>query len=131
MSSPNDSIGDPLDVNAIAYAVRRNTEEPKKDPVNKEIEEKKPADNEATRQKLIMEADLRRTAATNMSALGHSDEVIDAVLNHVKKCVIAIYNRHRYDREKQIALEAWERKLTSIVTGKPEGNVIPMTRKAS
>lgn len=130
-----EGIPKPMDVNAIAYAVRRNTEEPKKEPVNKETEKETPADNEATRQKLIMEAwtphDLRRTAATNMSALGHSDEVIDAVLNHVKKGVIAIYNRHRYDREKQIALEAWERKLASIVTGKPEGNVIPMTRKAS
>lgn len=74
--------------------------------------------------------DLRRTAATNMSALGFSDEVLDAVLNHVKKGVIAIYNRHRYDKEKKAALESWERKLTSIITGK-SGNVIPMTRKVS
>ena len=74
--------------------------------------------------------DLRRTAATNMSALGFSDEVVDAVLNHVKKGVIAIYNRHRYDKEKKAALESWERKLTSIITGK-SGNVIPMTRKVS
>lgn len=81
--------GKPIDVNAIPYAVRRNVEEPKKDPGRKEAEEEKPANDEATRQKLIMQAwtphDLRRTSATNMSALGYSDEVIDAVLNHVKK----------------------------------------------
>jgi hypothetical protein len=56
--------------------------------------------------------------------------VIDPVLNHVKKGVIAIYNRHHYAREKKAALESWERKLTSIITGK-SGNVIPMTRKVS
>lgn len=125
----------PMDVNAVAYAVRRNVEEPKKDTGKKNAVNEKQAEDEETGKKLIMEAwtphDLRRTAATNMSALGHSDEVIDAVLNHVKKGVIAIYNRHHYDREKQIALESWERKLTGIISGKQEGNVIPMTRKAS
>jgi integrase len=125
-----EGIPKPMDVNAVAYAVRRNVEEPKKDAGGKETEENKPAGDEAPRQKLIMEAwtphDLRRTAATNMSALGHSDEVIDAVLNHVKKGVIAIYNRHRYDREKQTALESWERKLKSIVTGKSVAKVVSM-----
>jgi integrase len=68
--------------------------------------------------------DLRRTAATNISALGFSDEVIDAVLNHVKKGVIAIYNRHRYDKEKQAALESWERKLLNILAGKASGKIV-------
>ena len=62
-----------------------------------------------------------------MSALGFSDEVIDAVLNHVKKGVIAIYNRHRYDKEKQAALESWERRLTSIITGKKPGKVVSIS----
>ena len=74
--------------------------------------------------------DLRRTAATFMSKAGFMDEVIDAVLNHKKKGIIKTYNQNKYDNEKQQALEAWERKLNSIITGK-ESNVIPMTRKAA
>lgn len=75
--------------------------------------------------------DLRRTAATFMSQLGCMDEVIDAVLNHTKQGIIATYNLNRYDKEKQAALESWERKLISITTGKKADNVIPMQRKVS
>jgi integrase len=62
--------------------------------------------------------DLRRTAATFMAEAKEMDEVIDAVLNHVKQGVIKIYNQYRYDKEKQKALETWERKLNSVITGK-------------
>jgi hypothetical protein len=41
--------------------------------------------------------------------------------------VVKIYNRHKYDNEKQKALEAWERKLKRITSGKEAGNVIPIT----
>lgn len=58
--------------------------------------------------------DLRRTAATFMAEAGEMDEVIDAVLNHVKKGVIKVYNLYRYDKEKQAALEKWELKLREI-----------------
>ncbi len=68
--------------------------------------------------------DLRRTAATVMSQLGEHYEVIDAILNHAKKGIIATYNLNRYDREKQQALESWERKLTAIITGKGKDNVV-------
>lgn len=74
--------------------------------------------------------DLRRTAATFISQLGFMDEVIDAVLNHVKQGIIRTYNLNRYDKEKQQALEAWERKLNSIIKGS-ECNVIPIKRKAA
>ena len=60
--------------------------------------------------------DLRRTCATFISKLGYMDEIIDAVLNHTKQGIIRTYNVNRYDNEKQQALEAWERKLLSIVT---------------
>ena len=115
----------PMDVNAVAYAVRRNLEDPKQNG--------KDAETEVTN-KIVMESwtphDLRRTAATNLSALGYTDEVIDAVLNHVKKGVVAIYNRHKYDLEKQKALESWERKLNSIIHG-TEGKVIPIRSKTA
>jgi len=45
-------------------------------------------------------------------------------LNHKKKGIIATYNRNRYDREKQAALEAWERKLKSITSGIGVGRVV-------
>jgi integrase len=62
--------------------------------------------------------DLRRTAATFMAESGEMDEVIDAVLNHAKQGIIKVYNQYRYDREKQKALEAWERKLIKFASVK-------------
>ena len=67
--------------------------------------------------------DLRRTAATMMSELKFMDEIIDAVLNHVKQGIIATYNRNKYDAEKQQALESWERRLIGITTAKDLSNV--------
>jgi integrase len=61
--------------------------------------------------------DLRRTAATFMAGMGFMDEIIDAVLSHVKQGIIRTYNHHDYDKEKQQALKTWERKLNSIFTG--------------
>lgn len=75
--------------------------------------------------------DLRRTAATFMAQSGEMDEVIDAVLNHVKQGVIKVYNQYRYDREKQAALEAWERKLNQIIGGKKADNVRSITMAKS
>lgn len=60
--------------------------------------------------------DLRRTAATFLAKMGFMDEVIDAVLNHSKQGVIKIYNQYRYDKEKRMALEAWEQKLRTIIS---------------
>lgn len=68
--------------------------------------------------------DLRRTAATIMSQIGFMDEIIDAVLNHTKQGIIRTYNLNRYDREKQQALESWERKLNSIIAGSDSGKII-------
>ncbi|MGB4599387.1 MAG: hypothetical protein WBI04_05350 [Trichlorobacter sp.] len=58
------------------------------------------------------------------------DEIIDAVLNHTKQGIIRTYNVNRYDKEIQQALEAWERKLSSIISG-TEGKVIPIQRKSA
>lgn len=69
--------------------------------------------------------DLRRTAATFMAQGREMDEVIDAVLNHSKRGVIRVYNQYRYDREKQQALENWERKLVNILTG-AASKVVPI-----
>lgn len=64
--------------------------------------------------------DLRRTGATNLSKLKFSDEIVDAILAHLKKGTIKIYNRYLYDEPKREAMLAWEKRLLEIVNGKPE-----------
>lgn len=110
----------PMDENALARAVRNNCPNNVDAPLDEQVENKLGIE-------FFRPHDLRRTCATHLAALGFTDEVIDAVLNHVKKGVIRTYNLHRYDREKQLALESWERKLVSIVTDVQQaGKVIPM-----
>jgi hypothetical protein len=58
-----------------------------------------------------------------MAEMGEMDEVIDAILNHSKQGVIRVYNQYRYDKEKEAALESWERKVQSIITG-TKSNVV-------
>jgi integrase len=60
--------------------------------------------------------DLRRTAATGMA--GIAPHVVDKILNHVSgaiRGVAAIYNRHAYIDERKAAIEAWSRRVESLV----------------
>lgn len=59
--------------------------------------------------------DLRRTLATGLAKLGFHDEIIDAVTGHKKQGIVKIYNRYKYDAEKQQALQAWEKRLGEII----------------
>jgi len=61
--------------------------------------------------------DLRRTCATHLGRLGFSD-LVPEVLNHKPKGVTSIYNRYRFDKEKQGALTAWAQELHRIVSAK-------------
>lgn len=130
--TPHKTKEQAIDSHALPVAVRRNLEWPLTDQNGKPLYNKD--GNPATVNKLGIDQftphDLRRTAATFMSSLGFMDEVIDAVLNHVKQGIIRTYNLNKYDTEKQKALEAWERKLNSIITGS-ECKVIPIGRKAA
>jgi len=121
--------GKAIAVNALAHVTRRNVARPTEAPIpSARIEETDQEEPATIRRKLIMQPwtphDLRRTTATKLSELGYTDEIIDAVLNHKKKGIVATYNRNRYDKEKQTALEAWERKLQQIVTGRGRDNVV-------
>jgi integrase len=51
--------------------------------------------------------DLRRTAATRMNELGVAPHIVEAILNHAKSGVGAIYNRATYLNEMRDALERW------------------------
>lgn len=70
--------------------------------------------------------DLRRTAASHMTSMGIPRTDVSKVLNHSDSSVTAVYDRNSYDKEKQIALEAWERKLRAITTGETLGKVLPL-----
>ncbi len=59
--------------------------------------------------------DLRRTAASHMTALGISRLIVSKILNHVENSVTAVYDRHSYDKEKKQAVEVWCEKLRSII----------------
>lgn len=63
--------------------------------------------------------DLRRSFASNIAKLGFSREVLKRLLNHREGDVTDIYDRHRYDEEARLAMNAWSDKLGEIVSGKP------------
>lgn len=80
--------------------------------------------------------DLRRTAATGMAEAGVPGIYIAYVLNHVdgRPRATHVYDRYTYDREKRIALEAWDRRLTAILANDDAaltgGTVAPFAARA-
>lgn len=72
--------------------------------------------------------DIRRTAATHMTAMGISRLVVSKILNHAdNNSVTSVYDRHSYDQEKRHALNAWSKKLKEIICdSKPSDNVIQL-----
>lgn len=67
---------------------------------------------------------LRRTAASQITSIGIPRLTVRKILNHAEVGVTAVYDRHSYDREKREALDAWSRKLISIVDDKNTSNVV-------
>lgn len=59
--------------------------------------------------------DLRRTASTHMTALGHDRLIVDKVLGHKDPTVAGIYDRHAYWDERTAALDAWAERLRDLV----------------
>ncbi len=59
--------------------------------------------------------DLRRTAATHMSAMGVSRFILQKILNHTDSSVTAVYDRHSYDDEKTESLILWGDKLRVMI----------------
>ena len=68
--------------------------------------------------------DLRRTVRTNMSALRVPPHIAEAVLGHVVTGIQKHYDRWSYLDEKREALEAWARKVESLIN--PGRNVTPI-----
>ncbi|HTP63765.1 MAG TPA: integrase arm-type DNA-binding domain-containing protein [Geobacteraceae bacterium] len=68
--------------------------------------------------------DLRRTATGLMAKEKIPFEIRERVLNHTMGKLDDTYNRYDYDAEKQMAMEALERKIISIASGKGAGKVV-------
>lgn len=73
--------------------------------------------------------DLRRTCRTRLAEIGISEEVAERVIGHTKLGVIGIYNQHKYTLEIRAALEAWERRLLTIVNP-PTDNIVSFAKSA-
>lgn len=74
--------------------------------------------------------DLRRTAASSMTALGTQRLTVKKILNHVDRDVTGIYDRHSYDPEKRTALEAWGRRVAEIVSGESRRGAVVAFHRA-
>ena len=59
--------------------------------------------------------DLRRTVASMIKKSGVDRLVLKKILNHADREVTAVYDRYEYDKEKQIAMRAWDRDLKNIL----------------
>jgi len=60
--------------------------------------------------------DLRRTVLTRLASMGVTHVVIAAVANHKQLDITGrVYVRYTYDKEKRRALQAWGRRLETIV----------------
>lgn len=59
--------------------------------------------------------DFRRTAATGLTTILKSQEIVKKVLNHVTNNPTDIYDLYAYDDEKMAALTKWEREVRKIV----------------
>jgi integrase len=70
--------------------------------------------------------DLRRTAASHMTSMGIQRLTVSKILNHVERGSTPIYDRYSYDNEKQHALDAWCKKLESLIDGKDQSNVVTL-----
>ena len=68
--------------------------------------------------------DLRRTAASHMTGMGISRLVVSKILNHAEPGVTAVYDRHSYDREKRVALDAWGARIEAIIGVHGESNIL-------
>jgi integrase len=77
--------------------------------------------------------DLRRTAASNLAALGVALPVVEKLLNHMSGSfggVAGIYQRHEFTAEIADALQRWAVHVEGLVSSKPS-NVTPITKRAA
>lgn len=72
--------------------------------------------------------DLRRTARTQLAALGVSPHVAERCLNHKLKGMEGVYNMHDYFEERKAALDSWAALLIQLERGDVD-KVVPLRAK--
>jgi integrase len=70
--------------------------------------------------------DLRRSAASMMTASGVQRLTVSKILNHVETGITSVYDRHSYDKQKREALSSWGLLLETILGRKTSSKVIPI-----
>ena len=80
--------------------------------------------------------DLRRTMRTGLSACRIRPDIAELTIGHVKSGIIAVYDQHSFDTERQAAWQAWETRLLQIVAGQdPDAaqpdNVVKLEARAN
>ena len=78
--------------------------------------------------------DIRQTVRTRLAELKIKEFIAERVLGHKLEGMLAVYNQHDYLPEKRQALEAWEKRLKTIVgveERERNGNVISITEARS
>lgn len=73
--------------------------------------------------------DLRRTCRTRLAEIGITPDIAELTIGHVKRGIVATYDRHAYGQQIRMALEAWERRLLGIVHGEQPDNVVELRRR--
>ena len=108
------SKGQPITPRSISRAIRNNSEKKSSD-----NHKHTPPYGDFFRIDHFVPHDLRRTATSMMTGSGVDELHVSKVLNHTISGVTSRhYNHYTYDKEKQQALETWDRKLNSVLTGK-------------
>ena len=101
--------------NAVALALRRNFKEYSPRRSNSFKDKLNNIYNGKIEIAQFTPHDLRRTVSTFIAMLGISDEINDAVLGHKKIGIVKVYNRHKYDKEKESALKDIEAMILRII----------------
>ncbi len=80
----------------------------------------------------VIPKDFRRTCATGMARLGTPRFVQARVLGHIDSSITSVYDRFEYLDQKRVALDAWARKVYSLIENKPAaGAVLAFQRDAA
>jgi integrase len=106
MCFPSEHSGNLINSNDVAKATRKFFKE-RKDPL-------KVGDDLVA---AFTPRDLRRTGVTRMAELGVDEHIIGKVVNHAPSTVTGqVYNKYKYDSEKQAALEMWSEVVSEKVS---------------
>jgi len=73
--------------------------------------------------------DLRRTFRTGIGALGVPPHVAELCINHVRKGMIGVYDRHSYQTEIGNALRTWSDHVIAVTQGR-ERKLVPIKKRA-